>query len=241
MPRRVQGVPPRVKDERDYLRLTRLHILQPLIDATSSELATASSATQAFLAIERLPLQLPLDPTEDVATMLGRMNAYHRRRMIQTFRSAVRIDITRVLTNPQVDAFLSAKVSDNVALLRTIPPRLQEGLADKLRNELRTAPFDQQRLRGVLRSEFRVQGYNLRRITRDQTNKVIGQLSEIRQRQVGVTRYTWRTAQDERVRDTHRINNSRGFEWANPPPITGHPGNDIQCRCVALPVVEFGV
>ena len=230
-----------MQDERDYLRLTRLHILTPLAEAVTPEFTAATSANQAFLAIERIPQQLPIDPTEDVEFMLARMNAYHRRRMIQAFRSGLRIDISQVLTSPQVDIFLRAKVSENVALLRTIPPRLQEGLQERLLGELRTAPFDRQRLRSLLQTEFRVQGYNLRRITRDQTNKTIGGLSEIRQRQVGVSRYTWRTAQDERVRPTHMLNNDRGFEWSQPPPITGHPGNDIQCRCIALPVVEFGV
>ena len=38
-------------------------------------------------------------------------------------------------------------------------------------------PFDRQALSRVLSAEFQSAGYNLRRLTRDQTGKAIGQLT----------------------------------------------------------------
>ena len=73
-------------------------------------------------------------------------------------------------------------------------------------------------------------------IARDQTNKLNGQLTEARQRAVGVERYTWQTAQDRRVRDDHAMLQGQEFAWDKPPSI-GHPGQPIQCRCVAVPVL----
>ena len=238
MPRRIQGVPPRGKDERAYLRWTRLNILQPLFEIITPGFLDAGTPAQAYVALDRIT-EASIDvPREDIDGFVMDMDEYHRRRMIQTFRTGAGIDITRFLTQPQVESFLQAKVTENVELIRTIPPRTRAGLADRLQRELREAPFDQQRLRGLLRAEYRSEGYNLRRITRDQTNKTIGQLTEIRQRQVGVTRYTWRTSQDERVRTSHASKNGLTFEWGRPPADTGHPGADIQCRCVALPIVD---
>lgn len=82
-------------------------------------------------------------------------------------------------------------------------------------------------------------------IGRDQTSKFNGRLSQLRQRQMGVEEYTWRTSDDERVRSTHRDLDDTRQKWSEAP-ITvfsgrragerNHPGQDIQCRCIAEPV-----
>lgn len=45
--------------------------------------------------------------------------------------------------------------------------------------------------------------------------------------------YVWRTEQDEKVRLTHRANDGHLFRWDDPP-VTGHPGDDYNCRCTAI-------
>lgn len=56
-------------------------------------------------------------------------------------------------------------------------------------------------------------------------------------------RYVWRTQRDPRVRTEHRRNEGRVFTWSEAP-RTGHPGDDHNCRCEAVPYVpgetEFG-
>lgn len=74
-------------------------------------------------------------------------------------------------------------------------------------------------------------------IARDQTLKVNGAITEIRQRGAGVDRYVWSTSLDERVRETHAALEGQTFSWESPPDV-GHPGQDYQCRCVAVPVIE---
>jgi SPP1 gp7 family putative phage head morphogenesis protein len=74
-------------------------------------------------------------------------------------------------------------------------------------------------------------------IARDQTLKLNGQITATRQMRAGVERYTWSTSQDERVREAHAELEGQTFSWSGPPEV-GHPGQDFQCRCVAVPVVE---
>lgn len=74
-------------------------------------------------------------------------------------------------------------------------------------------------------------------IARDQTSKLNGQLTQLRQTQNGVSSYVWTTAGDERVRPTHAMNEGQTFKW-NDPPATGHPGSDYSCRCTAIPVLD---
>ncbi len=74
-------------------------------------------------------------------------------------------------------------------------------------------------------------------IARDQTLKLNGQINQTRQENAGVTQYTWSTSHDERVRESHRELDGETFLWSNPPE-PGHPGQDFQCRCIALPVFD---
>lgn len=74
-------------------------------------------------------------------------------------------------------------------------------------------------------------------IARDQTSKLNGQLTQLRQTQNGVSSYVWATAGDERVRPTHAMNEGQTFKWDDPP-ATGHPGSDYNCRCTAIPVLD---
>lgn len=88
----------------------------------------------------------------------------------------------------------------------------------------------------VLQERFDVGKSRLRLIARDQTLKLNGRLHQHKQTSLGVTEYIWRTARDSKVRDTHRALEGTKQEWAHPPG-PGHPGEDIQCRCVAEPVL----
>lgn len=74
-------------------------------------------------------------------------------------------------------------------------------------------------------------------IARDQVTKLSGDITQLRQQNAGVTSYTWSTSGDERVREEHAARDGQQFDW-NSPPDGGHPGEDIQCRCVAIPVVD---
>lgn len=74
-------------------------------------------------------------------------------------------------------------------------------------------------------------------IARDQISKLNGQLTELRQADLGINRYRWRTTGDDAVRPSHQALDGKIFSWDDPPEV-GHPGEDYQCRCYAEPVLE---
>lgn len=49
----------------------------------------------------------------------------------------------------------------------------------------------------------------------------------------GIDGYTWQTMEDSRVRPTHAENNGKYFTWKKPNPVTGKPGDQVNCRCYA--------
>jgi len=92
-------------------------------------------------------------------------------------------------------------------------------------------------------------------IARDQVNKLNGQLAELRQKEVGIDKYYWRTAFDERVRTSHVMLEGRLCRWDDSTKYSDdggvtwldrgnlgatmyHPGQDFQCRCWAEPYFE---
>lgn len=87
-------------------------------------------------------------------------------------------------------------------------------------------------------------------IARDQTNKLNGQISKLRQNEIGIDTYYWRTSQDERVRPTHNKMEGKLCKWSDPTVYSDdygktwkkrssigavelHPGEDYNCRCWA--------
>jgi SPP1 gp7 family putative phage head morphogenesis protein len=87
---------------------------------------------------------------------------------------------------------------------------------------------------------------------RDQTLQLNADMAQQSQAAAGVTHYVWSTSQDSSVREDvkgrgdpdHAHLDGLTFSWDEPPVTcerTGdrnHPGQDFQCRCVAVPVLE---
>jgi SPP1 gp7 family putative phage head morphogenesis protein len=62
-----------------------------------------------------------------------------------------------------------------------------------------------------------------------------GLINQLRQQDLGIERYIWRSQDDAKVRDSHADYDDQVFPWDRPP-AGGHPGQAHNCRCVAEPV-----
>ena len=231
---------PRVTDARAYDAALRRAYLRPFVERIQRRLATATGTTDVWRALD-VELEALLAtpragvPIELIQAQIERVDGYHRAKLISSFRSALGVDVRMFLTRPAVAAFMTERIGENVDLVKTIPPRFHDGLKRRVGEEFAKAPFDQQRLRVMLRDEYRSSGYNLRRLTRDQTNKQVGGLSRLRQGQLGISRFIWRSVQDQRVRSSHADFDGQTYDWAQAP--EGGPGMPIQCRCTAEPAL----
>ncbi|WP_302622768.1 RNase A-like domain-containing protein [Sulfitobacter sp. SK011] len=61
-----------------------------------------------------------------------------------------------------------------------------------------------------------------------------GLINQLRQEDLGIVQYIWRSRDDVKVRDSHADYDDRVFRWDNPPE-GGHPGEAHNCRCYAEP------
>ena len=125
----------------------------------------------------------------------------------------------------------------NIQLINSIP----EDTLDQITGEIERGLQEGKRFKDVskeIQKRFNITKRRANLISRDQITKLNSSLTRLKQESAGITQYIWQTAGDERVRPTHRANNGKKFNWDKPPEKTGHPGTDINCRCVAIPVME---
>jgi SPP1 gp7 family putative phage head morphogenesis protein len=85
-----------------------------------------------------------------------------------------------------------------------------------------------------------------RLIARDQLNKMNAGFNRVRQDDLGIESYIWWASSDERTRPEHFALHGQTFWWDEPGPLAGtidgepcHPGEDVECRCDAIPVVNI--
>lgn len=84
-------------------------------------------------------------------------------------------------------------------------------------------------------------------LARQETSLMVSKYREARYGEAGINTYKWSTSHDERVRPDHKLLNNRVFRFDDPPitdRATGarnNPGEDFNCRCVALPIYKESV
>lgn len=148
--------------------------------------------------------------------------------------------------SPALQDYLSASAYDNAQLIKSIPQQYLAQVESITMTNVRAGGRPSS-IAKSLQQQFGVTKKRARFIARDQTAKINGDLSAKRQQAVGFDYFRWVDVNDERVRHRHdQISEKvtaygKGvYRWDNPPlsdkgiPII--PGQDFNCRCIAVPV-----
>lgn len=166
--------------------------------------------------------------------------AFNRAALGKQFKQVLNVDVFQ--TEPWLEQMASAFTKTNVGLIKSIPEKYFQEIEDLVMRKVQ-AGGRYEEIRDILEEEGRGKGRfdisknRAKLIARDQVGKFDGNLTRMRQTELGISRYIWRTSQDERVRPSHSALNGKFFSWDKPPDV-GHPGQDIQCRCTADPIIE---
>jgi SPP1 gp7 family putative phage head morphogenesis protein len=136
--------------------------------------------------------------------------------------------------------FLKVRARENATLISNIPTRqaasLESGILSAVARGARV-----EEIASFVDDRFGDMETNAETIARTETGKLYSDLNQYRMRELGVGKYIWATVGDDRVRPSHRDQDGKTFSWDEPPLVDGeeaHPGQQINCRCVALPVIE---
>ena len=127
-------------------------------------------------------------------------------------------------------------VKENVSLITSIKDDSVREIEGIIRRGVQSGKRHEQ-LAVQIRERYATDRRRAQVIARDQVSKFNGNLTMLRQQNMGVRKYIWHTSGDRRVRPTHEANEGQVFSW-DYPPATGHPGEEVQCRCTAEAVFE---
>lgn len=147
------------------------------------------------------------------------------------------IDFSGLMSDEALGDAFDEAVSANIALINSLPQQYLDRIEFAVMASLQagtlnaTLADDLLKIEGITKNRAKL-------IARDQLGKINSRLSQLRQQSLGITHYYWSTSLDERVRDKHRRWEGDLIAWDNPPP-DGHPGQAVQCRCTAIPDLDF--
>jgi len=142
---------------------------------------------------------------------------------------------------------------DNYNLITNLADEYIKKINNKVSEGVRFGKSADEIRKDLKKINKNISGYRAKLIARDQTGKLNGELTKRRMEDVGVEKYTWLTAGDERVRPDHRKMSNKICRWDNsnvysddgknwtsrPSSMQGLiPGQDIQCRCTAIPNMD---
>lgn len=148
-------------------------------------------------------------------------------------RPVVGLDV--VGSEPWLEPVVEDFVARNVALIKSIPTRFFDEVETAVTREASQGER-WENLAKTIEDRWGVSQSRAKLIARDQVGKFYGELNRTRQRGLGIRKATWRTVNDNRVREEHGELNGTVYDLSKPP--EGGPGQPVNCRCYDDPDLE---
>lgn len=168
--------------------------------------------------------------------MAARLSRFNLAQIRNQFEAVLTVDVVR--SEPWLAAELDTWATTNVGLIQGIGDTAIDQMALLVTERVRSGNVGRSLVKAV-EERLEVSRSRATLIARDQTGKLNGRLTQLRQENLGIGGYIWRTVGDARVRDSHARLNRTKHRWSDPGPANGHhPGGDYQCRCWAEPVLD---
>jgi SPP1 gp7 family putative phage head morphogenesis protein len=225
--------------ETDYARRLRLRTRRLFQLLRSAFEAYGAQPSRFVEAVERIERQLVADnPASDVARAGVAVDAFASRQVARFVGESLAIDprrIVDVMTGQPLAPLLDVWSTANVGLIRNLD-QTQLSTVREIVARGQAEGIGAKALADDIAARAGIAERRAQLIARDQVGKLNAAVGAQRQTSLGITSYRWQTALDERVRASHRARQGAVFDWAKPPD-GGHPGEDINCRCVAQPII----
>jgi SPP1 gp7 family putative phage head morphogenesis protein len=183
--------------------------------------------------IEEAQLQAELAETYDDAVKI----------MDKEFQDTIKSVTVAPDLNKEAISYLTRDYTENTDLyVRTF---IDEQIVD-MRKKVWDNTFNGYRastLESIITQQYQTTQKKAKFLARQETSLLLSKYKQQRYEQVGIAKYRWSATKDSRTRDRHAHLNGQIFSW-NEPPVTddngnrNHPGEDFNCRCVAIPVIE---
>ena len=197
----------------------------------------AADFSAVFDNLRRQYVNINRDAQVASAAFVGDTNNINKAMFNKAIDRSIGVDLNSIVQNEGLEDILTGITRENVNLISSIPDEYFKKIETIVFNGTTRGNKASSMIKQIQETYY-VTNNRAKLIARDQTSKLNAALTQQRSENLGVTEYIWRTSGDDRTRETHKRNNGKVFKWSNPPKETGHPGQDIQCRCVAQPIIS---
>ena len=179
----------------------------------------------------------------DLSDLADDVDRFQRNEFRKQMAGALNLPL--IIQEPFLATLKESFVKDNIKLVGSLQGQqldeLEELISGGIRRGLRVEDTQAE-----IQARLDVSKSRASLIARDQVGKLFGEMTQLRQQNVGISEYTWSTSGDERVRPGHAVLEGTVQSWSKPPIVDvskkgvtrkAHPGGDFQCRCQAIPVL----
>lgn len=177
---------------------------------------------------------------------------FNQKQYEKTVNSVLGVDV--FLEEPWLKNQLELFANQNAQLITNMTENEMERVSGMVQRGLQEGSTYDSIAENIEKS-FGITRRHAKLIARDQTSKLNGSLTKLRQQELGISEYRWQTSGDERVRQSHRVLDGKICRWDDPTVYldesTGkwlkrssiggtnvHTSQDVNCRCVPIPVIE---
>lgn len=172
---------------------------------------------------------------ERLAGQMGqRISDHHRAELRRQVQAAIGVDL--VTLDRRVPALIDDFVGENVTLIRSLGNKTLDDV-NKIVSRAFTRGERAENVAGEIAERYGIAERHARLIARDQIGTLTGQITAARHQELGLTQFTWRSVNDQRVRPEHRELDGKVFDYDDPPG-EGLPGEPINCRCYQEPIFD---
>lgn len=212
--------------------------------------------------------QIGLTADQIAENWVQKVNDYNKKKFMTDMRKTLGIDIGAIVDEAMKDN-LEVMMMESASYIKTIPSYLVGHVADRVLQHFKGEPMPENRtLKQQIKEEFKVSDGRAKVLARDQTSKMNTSITSIRQQNLGIEWYIWKTVEDEAVvgrpgglypkgtklHKNHWIMQDKICKWDDDSvysddngktwkPRTeempkNQPGQDIMCRCRAAPYID---
>jgi len=179
--------------------------------------------------------------------MVKRASMVNENKTKNTIQNAIGVDLNNIISSENLTEFVELQTIQNAELIKSVPQNAIEdirrivlnGLSEGLRHEEITKQISG----NSVNSTFNKMNNRIKTIARTEVAKLNSQITNKRLTNLGIKRAVWDATNDSRTRACHAARDGKEYEitkglFSTCDGLTIQPGQEINCRCVAVPIVE---
>lgn len=195
--------------------------------------------------------QIQIIADQVAQSWVDKVNLYNKNKFMAHMRQVLGIDIGAIV-DEAMKHDLEVMVLENASYIKSIPSYLVGHVADRVVQHFKGLPMPKNRtLKQQIREEFKVSDGRAKVLARDQTSKMNTSISSIRQQNLGIEWYVWKTVEDEAVvgrpggiypynpknklHKNHWIMQDKLCQWKDPTVYSDDNGKTWKTRTAEMP------